>query len=123
MAMAEHKPVLCAECQESGTKSRVYPPPGRIVTAMASYPYYDEEGRYHNHDPNGWTEEWSCSRGHRWLRSGAGRCWCGWGEEPQVRRLEPLPEIETVKWAIQADGITSLRPMAADPDRPATGEG
>jgi hypothetical protein len=39
---------------------------------MAGDTYYDEDGRYHNHDPNITT--FSCSRGHSWGESRQHEC-------------------------------------------------
>ena len=67
--------MICPECQAEGEKSRVTLG-GGSSTAMYAAPFYDEEGRYHNHDPNVFTYAWSCSRGHRGMESHRYQCWC-----------------------------------------------
>lgn len=57
--------VMCPYCAAEGEKSVVYE--GQITsTLMGWIPYYDENGQYHNDDPNITTYEYSCSRGHYW---------------------------------------------------------
>ena len=78
--------MICPKCEASGGRSRVYVTPGGISTAMAYQPYYDEEGRYHYHDGNSFTQTWACSEGHSGAIVGANRCWCGWvGREERIR--------------------------------------
>lgn len=55
----------CPECQKEGKKSKVYQ--GMSTTTLLGWiPYWDEEGKYHNDNPNTTTTEYSCSNGHRW---------------------------------------------------------
>ena len=68
--------IICPRCFEMDEKSRATERYG-AVTLMAWHPYYDEEGRYHAHDPNRQARDFSCSRGHEW--SVPIRCWCGPG--------------------------------------------
>lgn len=79
----------CPECERLDLRSRVNVPMGSMVMAMACPSYYDEDGKYHNHDFNSATSEYSCSQGHRWVQTTRGRCWCGWsGGETTIRILE-----------------------------------
>ena len=67
----------CEKCVEAGLKSTINAPLGCFVTAMGYYRYYDEEGKYHSHNPNVSTSEYSCSQGHIWIqkeRSGCNAC-------------------------------------------------
>ena len=48
----------CSECITEGKKSQVNPG-WSTVTAMYCAPYYDEDGKYHNHDRNTTTTETS----------------------------------------------------------------
>ena len=57
----------CPECVEAGIKSRVYPR-GGAVTAMIIDTYYDEEGKYHCHDPNHRSGNYDCNQGHSFVR-------------------------------------------------------
>lgn len=72
--------IRCKKCAEEGEKSSVYP--GLATsTLLFSAPYYDEDGRLHDHDYNTHTRSFSCSRGHSWEESEKGRpCpTCGMG--------------------------------------------
>ena len=71
--------VICQECEKAGKASRVYPGVS-MTTDMYFRPYYDEDGRLHDHDGNTSTTSYSCSNGHEWSKSRTGRCWCGWPE-------------------------------------------
>jgi hypothetical protein len=71
--------VICQECKKEGKKSRVYVG-GGMTTLMGVSSFYDEEGRYHMHDPNTTTTDFSCSNGHRWTESRRNPCWCEEGK-------------------------------------------
>jgi hypothetical protein len=68
--------VLCPECKATGLKSRVNPGMA-METCMGVDSYYDEEGRYHRHDPNITTQGFVCSNGHSWYTKTPSVCWCG----------------------------------------------
>jgi hypothetical protein len=70
--------MICSECQKEGKKSRVTGGAG-ATTCMYFAPYWDEEGRQHDHDGNITTYSYSCSNGHVWTEQKTGSCWCGWG--------------------------------------------
>jgi hypothetical protein len=72
--------MICPECKKEGLKSKVYPGP-LITTMMWCPPFYDEDGKLHNHDSNTSTTSCRCSNGHTWVDSSIGSCWCGWPEE------------------------------------------
>jgi hypothetical protein len=55
----------CNFCREEGRTSKVYPGPSS-QTAVAWQPFYDEEGVFHNKDPNKRTTHYTCSNGHEW---------------------------------------------------------
>jgi hypothetical protein len=66
--------MICPECSVEGRKSKVYPGLS-TVTLMASAPYYDEDGEYHDHDPNITTTRFACSNGHDWQeKKGPAEC-------------------------------------------------
>ena len=67
----------CPTCEKDGLKSKVYIGTSTI-TCMGYAPYYDEEGQFHAHDPNGTQTSYQCSNGHKWMRWQYSRCWCGW---------------------------------------------
>lgn len=58
--------MICKECKAAGQKSSVYEPAGWFSTAMGYERYYDEDGKYHVHDPNHSTGTYTCSKGHKW---------------------------------------------------------
>ena len=53
----------CKECEKQGLKSKVYPGTS-WCTCLAWQPYYDEDGKYHNKNPNTTTTTYRCSNGH-----------------------------------------------------------
>jgi len=57
--------MICAECQAQGLKSKVTPGTG-WETLLGWRPFYDEEGRFHSHNPNVTTRSYECSNGHEW---------------------------------------------------------
>lgn len=80
--------MLCAECQKEGEKSQVYEG-GMVSTCMGDSRFYDEEGVFHWHDPNGRTTSYRCSRGHSWSKTHYPQCpapGCDWVEQRAVRR-------------------------------------
>jgi hypothetical protein len=62
----EESGMKCSECVKNGLTSRVYDH-GSTRTLMGWVPYYDEDGKPHNHDPNATTYGYRCSRGHHWV--------------------------------------------------------
>lgn len=66
---------FCPECQAAGKKS-IITCHGGSATAMYAPPFYDKEGRYHQHDPNTYTQNYTCSEGHEWAESSRPKCWC-----------------------------------------------
>lgn len=69
----------CPECVKENKKSFVNVGMS-MTTAMYAAPFYDEEGKYHHHDPNTTSTEYSCSNGHRWTHKSTSTCWCGYGK-------------------------------------------
>ena len=55
--------MICEQCKEEGKKSKVYVGLTKKTT-ITWIPYYDEEGRYVNADPNVTTTEYACTNGH-----------------------------------------------------------
>lgn len=76
--------MFCPECKKEDRKSRVTPG-FSSSTMMYCPPFYDEDGRYHVHDVNQSSTEYSCSNGHRWTEVSRPSCWCGW---PQPKPKE-----------------------------------
>ena len=73
--------MICPQCKSEDKKSNVYPSPYSLTTSMCSNEFYDSDGKYHSHNPNTVSRQYSCSNGHNWGESIKGKCWCGWGEE------------------------------------------
>ncbi len=67
----------CPQCISEGSKSFVNLG-GSLSTLMCSDPFYDEDGKYHNHDPNTSVSHYACSNGHKWTELSKPSCWCGW---------------------------------------------
>lgn len=85
--------MICPACKSEGRTSKVYP--GLTETTCLGYtPFYDEEGRFHDHDPNRRRSRMRCSNGHSWPETYRAKCWCGWPE--------PKREIDAGKLAAEA---------------------
>ena len=67
--------MICKLCQAEGRTSRI-DVRGGPTTAMTSSYFYDEEGRYHAHDPNKQTIVFACTNGHTWVDATEDKCWC-----------------------------------------------
>jgi hypothetical protein len=65
----------CPECVQNNQKSRVAVG-GSTRTLLGFTPFYDEDGNYHNHDPNTTSTQYSCSNGHTWVEKTQHKCWC-----------------------------------------------
>lgn len=63
----------CEKCVAEGKRSTVTDH-GGITTCMGTHAYYDEDGEYHFHDPNGHSANFQCSNGHRWSVTTYPRC-------------------------------------------------
>lgn len=57
--------MICRKCQEEGKTSQVQSL-GGSTTLMGWKPYYDEQGKFHNHNPNTERMVYRCSNGHTW---------------------------------------------------------
>jgi len=66
-------PGKCPFCEEEKKTSRLHV--GASCSTLAGYePYYDENGKFHNHDGNRVTQTTSCSNGHSFEMSGCMKC-------------------------------------------------
>jgi NAD-dependent SIR2 family protein deacetylase len=63
----------CPQCMAMGQKSTVRIGAG-VVTEMAVRTFYDEEGRYHYHNPNKHSRHLKCSNGHEWTERERNKC-------------------------------------------------
>jgi hypothetical protein len=76
--------MVCPVCKEQNIKSTVNC--GQSMSTLMGYlPYYDENGKYHDHDPNTITTYYSCSQGHHFSISGNGTCpSCDYGKDTKT---------------------------------------
>lgn len=63
----------CPECEKEGKRSTVRGG-GGFSTAMGVDTFYDEDGKYHRHDPNYTTMIMTCSNGHEWDAAKPHKC-------------------------------------------------
>jgi len=73
----------CAICEKEGTFSTLHPSSFYRTTLTGTKEYYDEQGKYHVHSNNTRTQDFTCSKGHRYEVSSKQECWCGWGSNRQ----------------------------------------
>lgn len=94
--------VRCPQCVAAGARSTVRTS-GVSRTLACSQEYWDEDGRYHSHDPNRHTTRWFCSNGHVWAVNSYPVCpSCGWQfKETQVNIVEPRPPGTPIAWQAQ----------------------
>lgn len=80
----------CPVCVEQGLKSKLYGG-GGSRTLMSWQPYHDEDGTYHNHDPNRGTYHYECSNGHALQMNVLDKCpGCDYG----MRELKAVPQTQ-----------------------------
>ena len=63
----------CPECVKEGKASRVYMGVG-ARTLMCEERYYDEDGLFHSHNPNGHTQAYYCTQNHNWATTNYDQC-------------------------------------------------
>jgi hypothetical protein len=73
----------CQTCEREGLRSTVHVG-ATVSTAMCSYSFYDEDGKYHYHNPNTVGTSYRCSNGHTWHESHRNPCWCEKPSDPPV---------------------------------------
>jgi len=73
--------LVCQQCTEQGaTPERIHDLGGVATLAFCS-PFYDGNGRRHQHDTNRLTYDFRCSNGHQFSQMIPHTCWCGWVQE------------------------------------------
>ena len=67
--------MICPVCSKQEKKSTCYP---RDISATHEkwLPFYDENGKYHSHDPNYYDTRYFCSLGHEWTVREIHKCPC-----------------------------------------------
>lgn len=96
--------MICPKCKELEQKSQIHGGNG-FSTAMYCPSYYDEDGKYHNHDSNSRSYEYRCSMGHQIFVSPSNRCSsCDFGHDETitVKDLAPITNVVTMS----ADGLS-----------------
>lgn len=89
----------CPFCIEEGKKSKLFPG-STMKTAMGGEPaYYDEEGKFHWHDPNQMKTFYSCSNGHRFYHIHYNECEnCDYNKQKEkIEKQEPVKKQWTAK--------------------------
>jgi hypothetical protein len=83
----------CPVCLEQNLESSLRI--GNHTTTLMSFsPYYDEKGKYHDHDDNHRTTEYFCSNNHRFIHQPQPKCWCGWkGRDEYLHIIEDEPNV------------------------------
>ena len=74
-------PKFCEECKKEGKKSIVRYRGSSKTLMGGCWPFWDEDGQHHHHDPNTTTHAYECSNGHAWTEKEKPTCWCGWPKE------------------------------------------
>jgi len=93
----------CPVCIKENLTSRVYGGLGQMTSAYYP-PFWDEDGKHHEHDANRRTSHYVCSLNHQWQEVTSGSCWCGWtgGKKKVIIK----PDMEGEVWMI--DGLYLL---------------
>jgi hypothetical protein len=65
--------MVCKQCAQENESSCVIIE-GTESTCAGFFPFYDEHGAYHSHDPNRHTTTYRCTRGHRWQERQRVKC-------------------------------------------------
>lgn len=58
--------MICEQCQKEGKKSTIRFEADPSEVRLPTDYFYDEEGRFHAHDPNQDITLFTCSNGHTW---------------------------------------------------------
>lgn len=64
----------CIVCKKLGEKSEFWPTGFGATTLIAYRPFYDEDGKFHSHDPNKTGSYYNCSNGHKYSKSFYDKC-------------------------------------------------
>lgn len=79
----------CPECVRLGLKSTLHGGDSVFTTCGGWSSYYDEDGRYHNHDPNWSSTTMRCSNGHLVSLKTRNKCRaCDYGGEKEIKVIE-----------------------------------
>ena len=79
----------CPVCEREGLKSTISGGDYCTTTSMGWRSYWDEDGKYHNHDPNWRSQVLHCSNGHSLFRRWKDRCLnCDYGKDSETMKEE-----------------------------------
>ena len=79
----------CPFCIKENKKSFLQNLSG-FTTLMCDDSFYDEDGKYHYHDPNKRSNKYSCSNGHQFVLGEYKECWCGFNKERNLKQEAEL---------------------------------
>lgn len=67
--------MICEQCQEENRKSTIRFSSANDRPRLPADYFYDEEGRFHSHDPNDNDKTvFTCSNGHTWSEIDVDKC-------------------------------------------------
>jgi hypothetical protein len=81
--------MICAKCKEMGLKSQVNSG-STLTTLMGTFPFYDEDGVYHDHDFNTISTDYRCTNNHNFTKSYRKSCPspdCEWNNDLKERYI------------------------------------
>lgn len=81
---------FCPTCKKLGQKSTITSQ-GNSSKCMSYFPYWDERGDYHSHNPNIITTIYKCSHKHTWSEQHLASCpqsKCDWNNQELVLQHE-----------------------------------
>jgi len=74
----------CPTCEADGLKSQVRAQGTSYTLAMVDV-FWDDNGRWHKHDPNKYSQSFYCSKGHSWYKIWYPKCpACNFNEEKHI---------------------------------------
>jgi hypothetical protein len=74
------------------------------MTTMAVRHFFDDEERFHCHDPNAQVTHFGCAEGHTWTHVERVRCWCGWPPAHTRAPLTAPPLVPTLSPTTEEQG-------------------
>jgi len=108
----------CPKCIEQGKKSKVFGGDYGMKTLAYYAPYYDEEGKHHNHDGNTTTSNYTCSNNHSWTEKSSGSCWCGWtGGKTKIIMNDDITPPTVIKMMGGYSGFVTADSLTFDDNR------
>jgi len=68
--------MICVLCRNENKKSRVYVMDVQYDSKEAQDRFFDEDGKWHVHDPNPTNTTYHCTNNHEWTEVKYAKCWC-----------------------------------------------